>query len=142
MVFESMYGATHEVADAVAAAVAEAQPEATVTCLRVGEADQDGVSFAAELVIVGGPTHSAGHVVGHEPLDGRQDGRRRRNTTEGQGHRARTRAGRGGERSPGLVPRAAEGCQGGRAAAFDTRGEGPMVGGAAKGIAHRLESHG
>ena len=29
-----------------------------------------------------------------------------------------------------------------RAAAFDTRGEGPMVGAAAKGIAHRLERHG
>jgi flavorubredoxin len=63
VVFESMYGATHEVADAIAAGVAEADPDATVTCVRVGDADPDRVA-AADLVIVGGPTHMRGMTSG------------------------------------------------------------------------------
>src|SRR4051812_41552223 len=59
VVYESMYGATREVADAIAAGVAEAEPDATVTCVRVGDADPDRVA-AADLVIVGGPTHMRG----------------------------------------------------------------------------------
>jgi flavodoxin len=57
--FESMYGATHEVADAIAAGVAEANPGATVTCARVGDADPDRAA-SADLLIVGGPTHMHG----------------------------------------------------------------------------------
>src|SRR5215203_6554036 len=63
VVYESMFGATHEVADAIAAGVAEAEPGAMVTCTRVGEADPERVA-AADLVIVGGPTHMRGMTSG------------------------------------------------------------------------------
>src|SRR5688572_6582334 len=63
VVFESMYGATHEVADAIAAGVAEADPKATVTCVRVADADPEQVA-SADLLIVGGPTHIRGMTSG------------------------------------------------------------------------------
>jgi Flavodoxin len=140
VVFESMFGATHEVADAIAEGVSEARPDATVTRLRVSDADPGRVA-RADLVIVGGPTHMRGMssgmtrkmAVSMEQKKEQEDG----------GH-----VGHGLEpdaTGPGLrnwfhtLPKASKGK---RAAAFDTRGEGAMMGGAAKGIAHRLESHG
>jgi hypothetical protein len=139
VVFESMFGATHEVADAIAEGVSEARPDATVNCLRVSQADPDRVA-RADLLIVGGPTHMRGMTTGMtrkmavsmEQKKEKDDG----------GH-----VGHGLEpdvTGPGLrdwfhkLPKAKHI----PAAAFDTRGEGAMMGGAAKGIAHRLESHG
>jgi len=140
VVFESMFGATHEVADAIAEGVAAAQPGATVTTLRVGDADPERVA-AADLVIVGGPTHMRGMTSGmsrsmavkmeekKEHDEGRPIGHGLEPGVEGDGLRDWFHT----------LPRSGKGR---RAAAFDTRGEGPMVGAAAKGIAHRLESHG
>lgn len=138
VVFESMFGATHEVADAVAAGAAEARPDATVTCVRVGDADPELVA-RADLVIVGGPTHMRGMTSGMS----RKMAVQMEQKKEDGGH-----VGHGLEPDvpgPGLrdwfhtLPKAAKGTS---AAAFDTRGEGSMMGGAARGIARRLESHG
>ena len=140
VVFESMFGATHEVADAIAEGVAEARPDATVACLRVGDADRDRVA-RADVVIVGGPTHMRGMTSGmtrkmavqmeekREQEDGGHVGHGLEPGVEGQGLRDWFHS----------LPKAPKGRQ---AAAFDTRGEGAMMGGAARGIAHRLESHG
>jgi hypothetical protein len=140
VVFESMYGATHEVADAIAAGAAEAQPDAVITCERVTSADAATVSDA-DVLIVGGPTH----------MRGMTSGATRKmavSIAEKAGHDEGRAPGHGLEpdaEGPGLrnwfheLPKAQHGRWG---AAFDTRGEGAMVGGAAKGIAHRLHTHG
>lgn len=139
VVFESMFGATHEVADAIAEGVAEARPDATVTCLRVGDAGADRIA-GADLLVVGGPTHMRGMSSGMT--------RRMAASMDKKEHEDGGQVGHGLEPDvpgPGLrdwfhtLPK---GPRGRRAAAFDTRAEGPMMGGAAKGIAHRLESHG
>jgi hypothetical protein len=139
VVFESMYGTTHEVADAIAEGVAEAEPTATATRHRVGEAEPGQVA-AADLVIVCGPTHMHGMSSGMS--------RKLAVSMEEKKEREGGHLGHGleeGAEGPGLrdwfhgLPKAATGRH---AAAFDTRGDGPMVGSAAKGIAHRLERHG
>jgi flavodoxin len=140
VVFESMFGATHDVADAIAAGAAEAQPDATVTVLRVGDADPDRVA-AADLLVVGGPTHMRGMTSG-------MTRKMAVSMEEKSEHDKGTPIGHGLEPDVGgaglrdwfhELPKAVHGR---RAAAFDTRAEGGMMGGAAKGIAHRLESHG
>ena len=140
VVFESMFGATHEVADAIAEGAAEARPDATVRSLRVGDADPDRVA-RADLVIVGGPTH----------MRGMTSGMTRKMAVSMEEKKEQEDAGHVGHglepdvTGPGLrdwfhtLPKAPTGRP---AAAFDTRDEGPMMGGAAKGIAHRLERHG
>ena len=140
VVFESMYGATHEVADAIAEGVAEAQPDATVTRLRVGEADPAGV-IAADMVIVGGPTHMRGMSTGmSRSMAVKMEEKKEHDKGQITGHGLEPGAEGDGLRD--WFHKLPKGAGGRRAAAFDTRGEGPMVGGAAKGIAHRLESHG
>jgi hypothetical protein len=59
VVFESMYGVTHEVAEAIAEGAAQARPEASVVCLRVGDAQPERMA-TADLLVVGGPTHMRG----------------------------------------------------------------------------------
>ena len=138
VVFESMFGATHEVADAIAEGVSEARPDATVTCLRVSDADV-GTVARADLVIVGGPTHMRGMSSGVTRKMAVSMEQKKEQTDGGHvGHGLEPDA-----TGPGLrdwfhtLPEAPKGKL---AAAFDTRGEGAMMGGAAKGIAHRLES--
>jgi len=63
VVYESLYGNTHEIAASVAAGVTEAQPDAQVDVLRVGEADPARAA-EADLLIVGGPTHMRGMTTG------------------------------------------------------------------------------
>jgi flavorubredoxin len=59
VVYESMFGNTHEVAEAIAAGVRDANPTARVAVLPVAEAEADAVARAG-LLIVGGPTHMRG----------------------------------------------------------------------------------
>ena len=59
VVYESMFGMTHDVADAVAEGVATALPGARVVCLRVGDATPERLG-TPDLLIVGGPTHMRG----------------------------------------------------------------------------------
>jgi len=141
VVYESMFGMTHDVAEAVAEGVSTAQADARVVCLRVGEATPDRVG-TPDLLIVGGPTHMRGMSSGmSRKMAASIEEKAAHGKGEHQGHGLEP-----GVEGPGLrqwfhgLPKAAKGHF---AAAFDTRGDyGPMVGGAAGGIEHRLRRHG
>jgi len=55
LVFESMFGNTRDIAEAVAAGLQQSRPDATITLVNVLHAPTDP---AADLLIVGGPTHA------------------------------------------------------------------------------------
>ena len=130
VVYESMYGNTHAVADAIGRGLAR---RAEVAVVPVDRAGVDGAS-QADLVVVGGPTHVHGV------------------------SRASTRKAAVDqlEKTPTLVldPDATglglrewfdvPGRAAGKAAAFDTRADGPsaLTGRASRGIAKRLHAHG
>jgi hypothetical protein len=63
IVHESMFGNTHEVAAAIGDGVREAQPDADVECVPVGEAAPELIK-STDLLIVGGPTHIRGMTSG------------------------------------------------------------------------------
>jgi hypothetical protein len=63
VLFESLFGNTREVAEAIADGARTADPTAEVACVRVAEADQEKVR-AADLLVVGGPTHIRGMTSG------------------------------------------------------------------------------
>jgi hypothetical protein len=56
VVYESMFGNTRQVAEAIAAGIREADPSARVTVARADTAQPDEAA-AAGLLVVGGPTH-------------------------------------------------------------------------------------
>ena len=136
VVYESLYGNTHEIAAGIAAGVTEAQPDAQVDLLRVGDADPARAA-EADLLIVGGPTHMRGMTtglsrkLGVSAEDKKEPGERHDLEPDAEG--------------PGVrdwlhdLPKAAERRP---AAAFDTRIGAKLAGGAAHGIARRLEHHG
>jgi hypothetical protein len=130
VVYESMFGNTHAVAEAIGRGLADT---AEVTVVPVGQATQQLVE-AADLVVVGGPTHVHGMTrpstrkaaveqAGKEPdLDLDPDA-----------------AGEGVREWLGSLSRL-----GGAAAAFDTRAHAPaaFTGRASKGIERELRKHG
>lgn len=59
IVYESMFGATREVAQAIAAGLLSAASVATVTVINVNQASET-IAAGADLLIVGGPTHVHG----------------------------------------------------------------------------------
>jgi hypothetical protein len=138
IVYESMFGNTHEVAEAISDGVRKAQPDADVTCLPVAEAAPELVK-STDLLVVGGPTHIRGMtsgfsrkmgVSGEEKLEAEgEPAHEMEEDAEGPGVR---------EWFDGL-PKVDDG---GNAAAFDTRLSSRMAGGAARGIARRLRRHG
>jgi hypothetical protein len=140
VVYESVFGNTHVVADAIAEGVREAQPGATVELIRVGEPDAHRVE-EVDLLIVGGPTHVRGMTTHRSRSMALQsDEQHRLGDEEHPGHSIEP-----GAEGPGVrdwfhgLPHAATVRF---AAAFDTRAESWLAGGAAHGIAHRLRRHG
>lgn len=132
VIYESMYGNTHLIADAVATGLSEGGTDATVVA--VGDAEPDHVA-AADLVVVGGPTHAHGMsrkttrqsaIADVEKADGDLE---LDPDAEGEGLR---------DWFDELPP------TGGHAAAFDTRIHmaGALTGRASKGIGKRLRRHG
>jgi hypothetical protein len=136
VLFESLFGNTREVAEAIADGARTADPTAEVTCVRVAEADLEKVG-AADLLVVGGPTHIRGMTSGMSRKMGLAAEEKK---DEAEQHEIEP-----GAEGPGVrdwfadLPEATEG---GNAAAFDTRGDARMAGGAAHGIARRLRHHG
>jgi hypothetical protein len=134
IVYESLFGNTHEIADAIGAGLREAHPDAWVDCLQVAEADPDVVQ-QADLLVVGGPTHMRGMTSGVSRKMGLQAA-----DHEGAGHEPEP-----GAEGPGVrdwfdaLPKPARSP---KAAAFDTRAAARFAGGAANGIARRLRHHG
>ncbi|MQS17135.1 flavodoxin [Streptomyces kaniharaensis] len=137
IVYESMYGNTREIAEAIAEGVHEADPGASVDCLPLTEAGTD-VTRSADLLVVGGPTH----------MRSMSSGLSRRMAVAAEnhkeGHEAAAAEARTTAEGPGLrswfhsLPKTEPGTY---AAAFDTRGATPGSGGAAEGIAQRLSRH-
>jgi hypothetical protein len=137
IVYESVYGNTHEVAEAIAEGIREAQPESTVACLPVAQAGPE-VTRDADLLVVGGPTH----------MRGLSSGLSRRMAVSAEAKKARTGKAahrtEAGAEGPGLrnwfkaLPKTEPGTP---AAAFDTRADTRMSGAAAEGIARRLDQH-
>lgn len=131
VVYESMYGNTHLIADAVAEGLAPVGEVEVVPVERADAAMLDG----AQLVVVGGPTHVHGMSTKMSRQGAVQDAAKPEKgltldpDAEGPGLRDWFEA-------VGTLP--------GKAAAFDTRMEGPPVltGRASKGIAKRLRHHG
>lgn len=131
IVYESMFGNTRTVAEAIAAGL---RPDADVTVVPVGEASEDLLD-AMDLVVVGGPTHV--------------HGMSRASTRKSSGEQARQPGStvrlEPGTDGPGVRDwLAGLGSHSGPAAAFDTRMSGPAVltGRASRGIAGRLRQHG
>jgi hypothetical protein len=137
IVYESMFGNTHDVAQAIGDGLREAQPDADVQCVAVGEASAEVSSV--DLLVVGGPTHIRGMTTGFS----RKVGISGEEKAEAKGeptHELEPDA-----EGPGLRDwfddlQKFGGAK--RAAAFDTRLDSRMPGGAAHGIARRLFRHG
>jgi hypothetical protein len=132
VVYESIYGNTHQVADAIARGL---QPAGEVRVVPVGEASDDLVAWA-DVVVVGGPTHIHGMTrpsSRHSAVE--------RAATAGGAVTLDPSAGGPGVRdwldALGKI-------HGKRAAAFDTRATGPafLTGAASGGIAGKLRGHG
>nr|BEK63465.1 flavodoxin family protein [Kitasatospora purpeofusca] len=137
IVYESMYGNTREIAEAIADGIHRADPAAAVDCLPVAEAEAE-LTRSADLLVVGGPTH----------LHGMSSGMSRRMAASAEakreGHEEAAREARetaGGEGLRTWFRHLPDTGHGTHAAAFDTRGAAANSGGAAPGIARRLEHH-
>lgn len=131
IIYESMYGNTRAIAEAIGAGLT---PAADVSVVRLADATPDLLGDA-DLVVVGGPTH----------VHGMSRPTTRKSAIEaagkpGSGLRLEKDAGGAGVRDwlPGLGRLSAAG------AAFDTRMSGPVMftGQASKGIASQLRRHG
>lgn len=134
VVYESMFGNTHAIAAAIAEGV---RRHGDVRVVPVADADADVIA-AADLVVVGGPTHARGMTREQTRQTARQHGDQRAGglrldpgaVEEGPGVREWLQA----------LPR----LDGKRGAAFDTRVELPAVlsGRASPGIANGLRARG
>lgn len=131
IVYESMFGNTHQIADAIGAGL---RPGLDVQVVPVSHADQ-ALLEGADLVVVGGPTHV--------------HGMSRASTRKGAADMANDpQAGVTLEPealAPGLRDWLSSlGEQHAKAAAFDTRMPGPVVltGRASKGVSRALRQHG
>lgn len=136
VVYESMFGNTREVAEAIAAGIRESDPSARVTVVRSGTAKLSDVG-AACLLVVGGPTH----MLRMSSPRTRQQGLVPTRKATGQSHRDAEpdAAGPGVREWLKALPPAPFGS---RAAAFDTRVGSRMAGGAARSVARQLHKHG
>jgi hypothetical protein len=137
IVYESLFGNTRQIAEAIAEGARAAVPDAQVSCVRATEANRD-VALGADLLAVGGPTH----------LCGLSSGVSRRIGLRAEQVAAAREAGHPvelGAAGPGVrdwfmaLPKAPTGSLG---AAFDTRTDSLVADCAAHGIAHRLRRHG
>ena len=131
VVYESMYGNTHLVADAIGAGLRSAFDDVSV--VQVADAGP-AVLAGADLVVVGGPTHARGMS---------------RPSTRASAVEAAAKPGSGLRAEPGaLGPGLREwfgslGRYPARAAAFDTKQRPAMLTGrASKGAARQLRAHG
>jgi hypothetical protein len=131
VVYESMFGNTHAVAEAIAAGLSQSY---AVEVLAVGEVTPEHVA-GLDLLVVGGPTHAHGMT----SAQSRKGAPAYVEKSDGDLHLEPGYDGAGLRDWFGTLPKAA-----GRAAAFDTRVDmsALLSGRASKGIADRLRKHG
>ncbi|MFF9915571.1 flavodoxin domain-containing protein [Streptomyces sp. NPDC013457] len=140
IVYESLFGNTREIADAIGEGVKQAHPDADVECLAVDDALPGRVG-PTDLLVVGGPTHMRGMTTGTSRKMGLK-------SEESEAKKEqRTFTPLPDAAGPGVrdwfhdtLPKAHTGTH--AAAAFDTRADMRLAGGAARGIARRLRGHG
>jgi flavodoxin len=130
IIYESVYGNTREIAEAIVDGVTAAGNQAKAIPVADAPALPD-----ADLLIVGGPTHLHG-------LTTSLSRRMAVKAAEEDGHRVEPTA--GDEHGLRQWLRVLPPRDGQRAAAFDTRGDASaaLTGSAARGIARRLRRHG
>ncbi|MEV6327833.1 flavodoxin domain-containing protein [Streptomyces sp. NPDC051909] len=140
IVYESLFGNTREIADAIGEGVRQAHPNAEVECVAVNDALPERIG-ATDLLVVGGPTHMRGMTTGMS----RKMGLKSEANEAEKEQRAFTPL--PDAEGPGVrdwfhhtLPKAHTGTH--AAAAFDTRADMRLAGGAAGGIARRLRGHG
>jgi hypothetical protein len=124
VVYESMFGDTHQVAESIAAGIREAAPQADVTVAPVGKASAEQAG-AADLLVVGGPTHMLGM---SNPWS-----RGKAEAIPGAELDDDASVSEGVREWLAALPHTE-----GRAASFDTHLPNPLAGGAARPIARRL----
>jgi hypothetical protein len=138
IVYESLFGNTRQIAEAIGEGVRASHPGAEVDCLRVDQADPKFLD-SVDLLVVGGPTHMHGMTSGFSRKMGVESERKK--IAQGEP----VREPEPGAEGPGVrswfhdLPKTLAHPH---AAAFDTRAAFPTSGGAAHGIARRLRSHG
>ena len=138
VVYESMFGNTHQVAEAICDGIREVHRNADVECVSVKDASPELIQ-STELLVVGGPTHIRGMTSGLS----RKMGMKEEQKDEARGEPAHELE--EDAEGPGVrawfkgMPKVKDGRP---AAAFDTRLEFSLAGGAARGIARRLRKHG
>ncbi|NUU23885.1 MAG: flavodoxin [Streptomycetaceae bacterium] len=138
IVYESLFGNTREIAEAIAEGVRETYPAAAIDCVRADEAAPERVG-SPDLLVVGGPTHMRGMSSGLSRKMGLQA--EKKEAAEGKPHHDPEP----GAEGPGVrgwfhaLPKT-HGSP--HAAAFDTRADIRMGGGAAHSIARKLRGHG
>jgi hypothetical protein len=133
VVYESLFGNTREIAEAVSDGIRTARPEAEVVCLPVTEASTDLVQL--DLLVVGAPTQFLGMT--SERTRAMQV--RYARSAAQQGHAAPAQEpAAGGDGVRGWLSGLPGAARGTPAAAFDTRLDKPLAGGAAPRIARRL----
>jgi hypothetical protein len=130
VVYESVYGNTRAIAEAIAEALTAAGHDATAVPVADAPSAPD-----ADLLVVGGPTHMHGLTTSMSRHMAVKAG-------EEDGHHLEPNA--GDEHGLRQWLRALPEREGERAAAFDTRGDAKaaLTGSAARGIARRLRHHG
>lgn len=129
IIYESLFGNTHEIAEAIAEGIRAQQPDAEVACVPVAEGTA-ALIRGVDLLIVGGPTH----------MRGMSSGMTRKMGVQGEQKKSPDLHVEPGFDGPGLRDWLhGLGKPGGSpdAAAFDTRADVRMAGGAAQGIAWR-----
>lgn len=144
IVYESLFGNTRTVAEAIAAGIREADPAAQVTMVRTAGTGPGGAGPGsrpgrAELLIVGGPTHMLRMASPGSRAQGLQAAEK---TARDNGGNGEPEPGADGPGVREWLDRAPLARPGSRAAAFDTRLPFPLAGGAARPIARQLRRHG
>ena len=134
IVYESLFGNPGVIAEAIAEGARAADPTTEVACVGVSDLAPNQVR-EARLLVVGGPTHMHGMTSGLTRRMGVQNERK-------AGHEDRIEAAAEGPGIRDFLHELHKAPSGARAAAFDTRADVKMAGGAASGIAKRLHRHG
>lgn len=138
IVYESLFGNTRRIAEAIEEGVRQSHPGADVDCLRVQDANPDLVE-AADLLVVGGPTHMRGMTSRMSRKAGLHAIKKEAEPKQPHHEPELDAAGPGVREWFQHLPKTHSKLH---AAAFDTRGAAPMSGGAARGIARKLRHHG
>lgn len=143
IIYESMFGNTHAVADAIAAGLRTEGEASVVSAAEAGKADLSGI----DLLVIGGPTH----VHGLPWLASRRSAAHEAESSAGRLHVEPGASGRNGLRpvledlpEGGHSGSEGDGAKRPAAAAFDTRRSGPslLTGRASRAIAKRLRQRG